>query len=188
MRLDERGSSADDPLGRGIGACEDREDHRQARALEPQPAEVVVGVGSSNIDLSAASPISSVASAGSPSATCSASGRSTRTSTHEVALGRDGHRRDRLERRARHEPDRSTAPSDETQSRGRMRRALRVLPVLDRGDRREVDAALEERAVELGRNARTSSTSASRRKKSGAMFTYEMRPSRIIGDPPPPIP
>ena len=47
----------------------------------------------------------------------------------------------------------STAPSDETQSGGRIRSVGGVARVLDRRDRRDVDLAVEERLVQLGRHA-----------------------------------
>ena len=66
----------------------------------------------------------------------------------------------------------STAPSDETQSRGSRRRRVGVARVLDRGDRRDVELAREEPRVERRSGTPcTSSTSASSRKKTGAMFT-----------------
>ena len=55
----------------------------------------------------------------------------------------------------------STAPSDETQRRGRRRSRCGVPRVLDRRDRRDVELAGEQHPVELGRDAVTSSTSAS---------------------------
>jgi hypothetical protein len=72
---------------------------------------------------SAASPISSFASASSPRGTCSASGRRTRTSTADVALSGVTATEVTLSSGARETSwMESTAPSDETQSRGRMRR------------------------------------------------------------------
>ena len=80
------------------------------------------GVGSSNADLSAASPISSFASASSPSGTCSASGKSTFVSTTDVAdSGVTATVRMRSSGVFEISWIDSTAPSLETQSRGRSR-------------------------------------------------------------------
>ena len=73
----------------------------------------------------------------------------------------------------------STAPSDETQSRGSMRRrsALRAYSIDEIGAMSSSPASSCPFSA-VGTPC-TSSTSASSRKKTGAMLTYEMRPSRI---------
>jgi hypothetical protein len=72
---------------------------------------------------SAASPIRSRASASSSSGTCSASGKSTRTSTAEVALsGVTATLSTRSSGTRETSWIESTAPSDDTQRRGKMRR------------------------------------------------------------------
>src|SRR5436305_13985193 len=71
----------------------------------------------------------------------------------------------------------STAPSDETQSRGRMRSvaAWRAYSIDEIGAMSS-SSAISCRFSAVGTPC-TSCASASRRKKTGAMFTYEMRPS-----------
>ena len=79
----------------------------------------------------------------------------------------------------------STAPSDETQRRGRRRRrsALRAHS-MDGIGATSTSPARSFFASSTG-TPWTSWTSASSRWKTGAMFTYEMRPSRITVLPPP---
>ena len=121
---------------------------------------------------SAASPMRSVASASSPSGTCSASGSSTRVSTTEVALS-GVTATERIERSGAFDTSwiESTAPSDETQTRGRIRRsaAWRAYSIDEIGAR----STLPSRSAWFSSvgTPGTSSTSASSSKKSGAMFT-----------------
>ena len=117
-----------------------------APSLEPEAPRSQCGRRILERDFSAASPISSLASASSPSGTCSASGRSTFVSTTEVALGRD---RDRPHLRGGGRETswiESTAPSEPTQRPRQQPQAIRVARLLDRRDRREVDLAREQRA------------------------------------------
>src|SRR5918995_314806 len=129
---------------------------------------------------SAASPMRSCASASSSSATCSASGRSTRTSTAEVALS--GVTATRLMRSSGTRETswiESTAPSEDTQRRGKMRSrsACRAYSIEEIGAR-SISPSSKRAFRSVGTPA-ISSTSASRSKKSGAMLTYEIRPRRI---------
>ncbi len=73
----------------------------------------------------------------------------------------------------------STAPSDDTQSLG-SRRSLSALRAhsIDGIGATSTSPASSLRASSVG-TPDTSSTSASSRWKTGAMFTYEMRPRRI---------
>ena len=75
----------------------------------------------------------------------------------------------------------STAPSDETQSRGRRRRrdAFRAYSIEEIGAT-SISPASSIRLSSVGTPV-TSSTSCVSRWKTGAMFTYEMRPSLITG-------
>jgi hypothetical protein len=92
-----------------------RSSHRRPRSW--------CGVGSSNALFSAASPISNFASASSPSGTCSASGSSTFVRTTEVALsGVTATVRTCSSGLRATSWIESTAPSEETQSRGSRRR------------------------------------------------------------------
>ena len=112
------------------------------------------GVGSSNADFSAASPISSFASASSPSGTWRASGSSTFVSTTDVAdsgvtatvrirsSGSFEIELDRVDRALR----RDAEPRQQEQRVG-------IARVLDRRDRRRVDLAGDEPPVQLGRDA-----------------------------------
>ena len=126
---------------------------RPVRSSQSRPRSWC-GVGSSNADLSAASPISSFASASSPSGTCSASGSSTFVSTTDVAdSGVTATVRMRSSGVDETSWIESTAPSDETQSRGSSSSDVGVARVLDRRDRRGVELAGDEAAVELGRDA-----------------------------------
>ena len=130
------------------------------------------GVGSSNALFSAASPISSVASASSPSGTCAASGSSTFVSTTEVALsGVTATVRTCSSGLRATSWIESTAPSEETQSRGsrRSRSALRAYSIEEIGARSSSPAS--SRAFSSVGTPCTSSTSASSRWKTGAMFT-----------------
>ncbi len=124
----------------------------------------------------------SVASASSPSGTCSASGRSTRTSTTDVALS-GVTATERIERSGAFETSwiESTAPSEETQTRGRIRSAwaCRAYSIDEIGARSTLPSS-SAWFSSVGTPG-ISSTSASSSKKSGAMLTYEMRPRRIMG-------
>ena len=138
------------------------------------------GVGSSNADLSAASPISSFASASSPSGTCSASGNSTFVSTTEVAdSGVTATVRIFSSGVFEISWIDSTAPSLDTHSRGSSRSvsAWRAYSIDEIGATSS-SPATSWRLSSVG-TPTTSSTSASSRKKTGAMFTYPMRPRRI---------
>ena len=122
------------------------------------------GVGSSNALLSAASPIRSFASASSPSGTCSASGSSTFVRTTEVALsGVTATVRTRSSGRRETSWIESTAPSEETQRRGRMRSgsAWRAYSIDEIGAR-SISPARSRRLSSVGTPS-TSSTSASSR-------------------------
>ena len=142
------------------------------------------GVGSSNADFSAASPISSFASASSPSGTCVGVGQQhLREHDRGRRLGRDGDGADASSGVFETSWIESTAPSDETQSRGssRSESAWRAYSIDEIGAVSS-SPATSRRLSSVG-TPMTSSYSASTRKKTGAMFAYAMRPSRITRAP-----
>ena len=106
------------------------------------------GVGSSNALCSAASPMSSVASASIPSGTISAFGSRIRISTTEVALsGVTATERTWPNGRRVTSWIESTAPSEETQSARQDAQPVGIPRVLDRRDRRDVELAVEQHAA-----------------------------------------
>ena len=130
------------------------------------------GVGSSNADLSAASPISSFASASSPSGTCSRVGQQhLRQHDRGRRLGRDRDGADAVERRRRDELDRVDRALGRDAEPRQQPQDVGVARVLDRRDRRRVELAGDaaRRLSSVG-TPTTSSYSASTRKKTGAMF------------------
>ena len=122
----------------------------------------------------------SFASASASSGTCSASGSRTFVSTAEVALsGVTATVRTCSSGRRETSWIESTAPSEETQSLGRSRRrsAFRAYSMDEIGATSSSPA--RSFALSSVGTPAISSISASRRKKTGAMFTYEIRPSLI---------
>ena len=103
---------------------------------------------------SAASPISSFASASSPSGTCAASGSSTFVSTTDVAdSGVTATVRIRSSGSFETSWIESTAPSRRDAEPRQQEQRVGVARVLDRRDRRRVDLARDQPPVELGRDA-----------------------------------
>ena len=126
---------------------------RPVRSIQRRPRSWC-GVGSSKALFKAASPISSVASACSPSGTWSASGSSPFVSTTEVALsGVTATRAHLLEGLSRDELDRVDGALGGDAEARQQAQAVGVARVLDRGDRRQVELAGEQARVEVGRHA-----------------------------------
>ena len=181
-RRDQRVLELGDALGDRLRRRPDREHHRQTRPLEPEPAEVVV-----RGRILERAPQRRVAdqqlrvgllARAARATTC---GSSTFVSTTEVALsGVTAIERICGERHARDELDRvDRALRRDAQPRQDPQRR-RVPRVLDRRDRREVELAVERASGSSSVGTPwISSTSAFSRWKTGAMFTYEMRPRRI---------
>ena len=154
-RGDERLLELAQPFDDRLRRCPDREHHRQPRALEPQPAEVVVrrrvlegapegrvadqelrvGVGVEREDLRLRE-------------------QDVREDDGRRALGGHGDGADLAERGARHELDRVDGALRRDAEARQEAQPGRVPRVLDRRDRRDVDLAGEKHPVELGRDAR----------------------------------
>jgi hypothetical protein len=141
--------------GRGVGARPHREHHRQARLLEPQAAEVVVRrrVLERRLERRVADQqrrVRLLAERHVPRLREQHLGQD----DGRGRLGRDGDRLDTLERHARDELDRVDGALGADAQPRQDPQLRRVARVLDRRDRREVELAGEEAAVQLRRHAR----------------------------------